>query len=114
MCKVFVETLILEEGCPVSIKYCLTLGDCGHRMDGGFRFKALCEMLSDHTAKVVECFSKVTGGSKKDNLYIQTEEAKAILKAGLNSTDERVCQQAVQAPENLLRERRFDLLDLED
>ena len=80
----------------------------------GFHFKTLCEMLPEHTAKVIECFLKVTGGSKKDNLYIQTEEAKTILKAGLNSTDESVCQQAAQAYDNLLREGRDDLLDIEE
>jgi len=33
VCKVFVETLILEEVRPVSIKACMTLGNCGHRRD---------------------------------------------------------------------------------
>ena len=69
-------------------------------------------MLPDHTPKVIECFLKLTK-VKKDNVYILLEEAKTILNAGLNSTDERVCQQAVQARENLFREGRFDLLDLE-
>ena len=81
--------------------------------DWGLHFKTLCEMLPDHTPKVIECFLKLTK-VKKDNVYILLEEAKTILNAGLNSTDERVCQQAVQARENLLQEGRFDLLDLED
>ena len=80
--------------------------------DWGLHFKTLCEMLPDHTPKVIECFLKLTK-VKKDNFYILLEEAKTILNAGLNSTDERVCQQAVQARDNLLREGRFDLLDLE-
>ena len=80
--------------------------------DWGLHFKTLCEMLPDHTPRVIECFLKLTK-VKKDNVYILLEEAKTILNAGLNSTDERVCQQAVQARENLLREGRFDLLDLE-
>ena len=46
----------------------------------GFHFKTLCEMLPNHTAKVVECFLKLTDQVKKDNFYIQ--EAKTILKAG--------------------------------
>lgn len=79
--------------------------------DWGLHFKTLCEMLPDHTPQVIECFLKLTK-VKKDNVYILLEEAKTILNSGLNSTDERVCQQAVQARENLLREGRFDLLDL--
>ncbi len=80
--------------------------------DWGLHFKTLCEMLPDHTPKVIECFLKLTK-VKKDNVYILLEEAKTILDAGLNSTDERAHQQAVQARDNLLREGRFDLLDLE-
>ena len=80
----------------------------------GIRLRALCDMLPNHTANVVECFFKLTKWSKKDNLYIQTEEAKTILKAGRESSDERVQQNAAQAHENLLSEGRFDLLDLDD
>ena len=76
--------------------------------------EALCELLPDHTAKVLECFVKLTDGRRYDNIYIQTKEAKTILKAGLNSSDEKVRQNAAQARENLLREGRFDLLDLDD
>ena len=76
--------------------------------------EALCELLPDHTAKVLECFVKLTDGRRYDNIYIQTKEAKTILKAGLNSSDEKVRQNAAHARENLLREGRFDLLDLDD
>ena len=82
--------------------------------DWGFHFKTLCEMLPNHTAKVVECFFKLTKGSKNDNLHIQTEEAKTILKAGLQSKDEDVHRNASQAHENLLKAGRSDLLDLYD
>ena len=76
--------------------------------------EALCKMLPDHTAKVLECFVKLTDGRRYDNIYIQTKEAKTILKAGLNSSDEKVRQNAAQARENLLRKGKFDLLDLDD
>ncbi len=76
--------------------------------------EALCELLPNHTAKVLECFAKLTDRSGDNNIYIRTEEAKTILKAGLESSDENVRQNAAQAHENLLREGRFDLLDLED
>ncbi len=78
------------------------------------QLEALCEMLPDHTAKVVECFAKLTGGRGDDNIYIRTEKAKTILKAGLGSDDQNVHQNAERARENLLRLGRFDLLDLDD
>ena len=78
------------------------------------RLETLCKVLPVYTAKVVECFVKLTDGIGDDNIYIQTKEAKTILKAGLESTDENVCQNAKHALDNLLREGRFDLLDLED
>ena len=76
--------------------------------------KTLCELLPDHTAKVLECFAKLTNRSEDDNIYIRTEEAKTILKAGFKSSHENVRQNAERARENLLREGRFDLLDLDD
>ena len=76
--------------------------------------EALCTMLPDHTAKVLECFVKLTDGSGDNNIYIQTKEAKTILKVSLESSDESVRQNAELARENLLREGRFDLLDLDD
>ena len=85
-----------------------------HDVSIAIQVEALCKMLPDHTAKVLECFVKLTDGSGYDNIYIQTEEAKTILKAGLNSSDEKVRQNAERARENLLREGRFDLLELDD
>ena len=82
--------------------------------DWGFHFKTLREMLPNHTAKVVECFFKLTERIKKDNFYIQTEEAKTILKAGRESSNENVRRAAANARENLLKSGRFVLPDLED
>ena len=76
--------------------------------------EVLYKMLLNHTARVIECFTKLTDGIKDNNIYILAEEAKTILKAGLNSSDERVRQNAERARENLLREGRFDLLNLDD
>ena len=78
------------------------------------RLETLCDMLPDHTAKVVECFFKLTKWSKEGNLYIQAEEAKTILKAGLESKDENVRRNANLAHENLLSAGWFDLLNLND
>ena len=69
-------------------------------------------MLPDYTEKVVECFAKLTGRLKEDTFYIGTETAKRILKAGLDSGDQGVRDNAECARDNLLRRSRFDLLDL--
>ena len=82
--------------------------------DWGLHFKTLCNMLPNHTTKVVECFFKLTEWNKKDIIYIQTEEAKAILKAGLDSSDDDVRHEAERALDNLLKSDRFELLDLYD
>ncbi len=73
---------------------------------------ALAEMLPEHTEKVVECFAKLTDRLKEDTFYIRTETAKRILKAGLESGDQGVRDNAARARDNLLRRSRFDLLDL--
>ena len=80
----------------------------------GFPIKTLCEMLQDHTAEVVDCFFKLTKRLKKDQIYIQVEEAKIILKAGLESSDENVCDRAKLTRENLLKSGSFVLPDLDD
>ena len=74
---------------------------------------ALCEMLHDYTAKVVACFARLTDDIGDDNIYIYTDEAKTILKAGLGNSDHDVRQNAERARQNLLRIGRFDLLDLD-
>ena len=78
------------------------------------QLEALCEMLPDHTAKVVQCFAKLTDGRGDDNIYIRTGKAKTILQAGLASPEQDVHENAKRAHDNLLRVGRFDLLDLDD
>ena len=76
----------------------------------------LGSLLPDHTAKVVECFAKMTDSAlKNDAIYmIQSDQAKTILRAGLNSNDESVRHNAEHARENLLRSGQFDFLELDD
>ena len=78
------------------------------------RLETLCKMLPAHTAKVVECFAKLTDGIGNDNIYVQTEEAKVILRAGLESSQGSVRHNAKRSRDSLLRESRFELLDLYD
>ena len=71
-------------------------------------------MLANHTAKVVECFFKLTERVKKDNFYIQNEEAKTILKMGRESCDEDVRHMAKRSLDNLLKSGILVLPDLID
>lgn len=73
--------------------------------------KELCQMLPKHTAKVIECFAKLTDGIH-GNIYLQTEEAKTILKAGLHSSDTIVHENAERALNNLLRADKLEFMDL--
>ena len=82
--------------------------------DWGIHVKTLCEMLPNHTEMVVECFFKLTEGTKKDNIYIQEEDANALLKAGRESKDDSVRSKTELIRENLLNSGRFVLPDLED
>ena len=76
----------------------------------------LGNLLPDYTAKVVECFDKITDSAlKNDTLYmIQSDQAKTILRAGLNSNDESVRHNAEHAHENLLSGGQSDFLELDD
>ncbi len=73
--------------------------------------RELSQMLPKYSDLVVECFSKLTDGIT-DNTYIQTEEAKIILKAGLISTDENVYKNADRALNNLLSSGKMEYMDL--
>ena len=81
-------------------------------VEGWGFLKTLCEMLPNHTAKVVECFLKLTERVKKDNFYIQ--EAKTILKAGRESSDEDVRDMTKRSLDNLLKSGTLVLPDLDD
>lgn len=91
--------------------------DTGHAKDVGISIvlDSMNDMLENHTAKVVECFAKITDAIGQGNrLYIQTEKAKPILVAGLRSEDESVRKNSESARENLLRDGRFDILDIDE
>ncbi|MGB5055479.1 MAG: PIN domain-containing protein [Nitrospirales bacterium] len=75
----------------------------------------LNELLEQHTAKVVECFAKITDHVSPDGtFYIETGKAKSILQAGLKSADESVRTSAERARENLLEAGRFEFLETEE
>ena len=68
-------------------------------------------MLAEHTAKVVECFAKLTDRLPNDMTDIPAEHAKPILQAGLKSSDETVRQHAEHAQESLLSRGLLDIRD---
>ena len=73
----------------------------------------LSGMLESHTEKVVECFAKITDAiDPSKGFYIDADKAKPILKAGLNSEDESVRENAERAQETLLSVGRDSFLDL--
>lgn len=86
------------------------------KKDVGFylEVRALNKLLPDHVALVVECFAKITDAMDQGTqMYISANEAKPILRAGLNTEDSQVRENAERARENLLRVGRFDVLDIE-
>ena len=76
----------------------------------------LVSLLPDHTAKVVECFAKMTAAAlESDTLYmIQSDQAETILRAGRQSSDREVRNNTEHAYDNLLRGGRSNFLDLDD
>ena len=84
--------------------------------DYGFsiEIKALNKLLPDYLSQVVECFAKITATvDQSSNLYILADDAKLILKSGLDSEELQVRENAERARENLLRIGRFDFLDVD-
>ena len=72
----------------------------------------LLTMLPEFTPGVIKCFLKLTNMMGDSTFYMNTETARAILQAGLASSDEATRKNAEDARENLLRAGRIDFLDL--
>lgn len=90
--------------------------DFGRGKDVGLSLPvgALNKLLPDHPALVVECFAKITDAMDQGTrMYISANEAKPIIRAGLNAENSQVRENAERARENLLRLGRFDYLDME-
>ena len=77
--------------------------------------QSLPTMLPEYTAQVVECFAKLILSIPEDrSIYVPTDKARAILKAGFDHEDESVRKTAEDARENLLRRGYLSFLDLEN
>lgn len=76
--------------------------------------QSLHTMLPEHTAQVVECFAKLIHSMPEDSsIYVSTDEARGILKAGFDHDDESVRKIAEDTRENLLRRGYLSFLDLD-
>ena len=65
--------------------------------------KTLYQLLPEYPDKVVACFAKIVDGIGDNVHEIQTEPAKEILQAGLESGDPDIVTMTRSAQENLLR-----------
>ena len=65
--------------------------------------KTLYQLLPEYPDKVVACFAKIVDGIGDNMHEIQTESAKEILQAGLESGDPDIVTMTRSAQENLLR-----------
>ena len=76
--------------------------------------KQLIKFLPDHLSLVVECFANITESiNQEKHLHIPSDEAKTILKAGLNSEDQDIKKNAERAQNNLLDSGRFQYLEID-
>ncbi len=73
------------------------------------------EMLPMVCGGVVECFAKLIDSMPKSGVpYLRTDDAKAILKAGLDHEDKDVREKARETQDNLLRRGYFSVKDLDN
>ena len=76
--------------------------------------ESLHTMLPEHTSQVVECFAKLIRSMPEDHsIFVSTDEARTILKAGFHHDNESVRNAAEDAQENLLRRGYLSFLDLD-
>ncbi|MYC70901.1 MAG: hypothetical protein F4X17_09380 [Gemmatimonadetes bacterium] len=80
-----------------------------------FPLQSLHTMLPEHTAQVVKCFAKLIHSMPEDSsIFVSTDEARAILKAGFDHDNESVRNAAEDTQEKLLRMGHLSLLDSDD
>ena len=77
--------------------------------------KSLSELLPQHPAQVISCFAKIVQSvPNNDLIYIPVDNAKAILRTGIDHEDENIRKTAENAREDLLRGGQRGFLDLVD
>ena len=87
----------------------------GERQEAYLHTKSLRSMLPEYLEHVLPCFNKLIHAMPEDGLvYIPSDDAKAILKAGRNHEDETVRRTAERTRETLLQRGQLGFLDLDD
>ena len=90
----------------------LDVDQSGREMSLWSSLRSLHTMLPEHTTQVVECFAKLILSIPEDrSIYIPTNEARAILKAGFDHEDESVRKTAKDTRDNLLGRGYWDYLN---
>ena len=92
----------------------LAVDQSGREMRVWPSLRSLHTMLPEYTAQVVKCFAKLIHSMPEDrSIFVSTDEARAILKAGFDHDDESVRKTAKDTQENLLRRGYLSFLDLD-
>ena len=92
----------------------LAVDQSGREMSVWPSLKSLHTMLAEHTEQVVECFAKLIHSMPEDSsIFVSTDEARAILKAGFDHYDESVRKTARDTRENLLHRDYLSFRDLD-
>ena len=75
--------------------------------------RALNRLSHEHLALSLECFVKITEALEQGSqMYIRADDAKGMMKKGLEAEDSQLRKNAQSARENLLRLGRLDYMDI--
>ena len=78
-----------------------------------FQVRTLNRLSNEHLALSLECFSKITDAMNQGSqMYILADDAKRLIKKGLESENSKIIEDAKRSRENLLRLGRLDYMDI--
>lgn len=87
----------------------------GERRYASLHTMSLRKLIPGHTAQVIRCFARLIQVMPEDEvMYIPTDDAKAILRAGRNHEDENINEISKQTWDAMLRGGHHELLDLDE
>ena len=76
-----------------------------------FAIHSMSKLIPMHISGVVKCLGKMISSMPENGRPILIDDAKDILKAGLNHDDENVYKSALEIRENLLLKGYFSIID---
>ncbi|MDP2535600.1 hypothetical protein [Alteromonas stellipolaris] len=75
--------------------------------------RTLNRLSNENLALALECFTKITDSMVQGSqMYIRADDAKGLMKKGLEAEDPQLRENAKRARENLLRLGRLDYMDI--